>query len=221
MARHGRSADREAIGQLTHRPAAARELLHDRAAVGIAQRVEGIAGEGLQRDCIMVAKRLPLPVVKHYEASVAIDAPPETVWALLTDASRFGDWDSGIERVDGTITLGEKIKVHSEVSPGRAFPVEVTELARPERMVWAGGMPLGLFRGVRTFALSGADEGRTHFHMREEFTGYAGGVHRPAAAPHLALDARPRARVRAVRGRAQGARRGPLAPQPPTATSTI
>jgi hypothetical protein len=37
-------------------------------------------------------------------------------------------------------------------------------------MVWEGGLPAGLFRGVRTFTLTEADDG-TQFAMREEFTG--------------------------------------------------
>jgi hypothetical protein len=33
------------------------------------------------------------------------------------------------------------------------------------------GTPLGLFKGVRTFTLSPAGDGRTHFRVREEYTG--------------------------------------------------
>ena len=38
-------------------------------------------------------------------------------------------------------------------------------------MTWSGGMPLGLFKGVRTFTLEPADGGATRFSMREEYTG--------------------------------------------------
>ena len=99
-----------------------------------------------------------------------IEASPEAVWAILPDASGYATWDSGIERVDGEIALGEKISVFSKVSPGRAFPVTVTELRPCDLMIWSGGMPLGLFTGERTFTLS--DEGNlTRFTMREEFSG--------------------------------------------------
>jgi hypothetical protein len=37
-------------------------------------------------------------------------------------------------------------------------------------MVWSRGMPLGLFKGVRTFTLA-ADGAATRFTMREEYTG--------------------------------------------------
>ena len=38
-------------------------------------------------------------------------------------------------------------------------------------MVWSGGMPLGLFKGVRTYTLSPQGNGTTKFSMREEYTG--------------------------------------------------
>ena len=108
--------------------------------------------------------------MRYYEATSVIDARPEAIWAVLTDAPGYADWDSGVVRVEGTIAPQEKIKVVSEANPKRAFPVKVTEFAPGERMVWSGGMPLGLFKGVRTFRL--APEGdATRFTMREEYTG--------------------------------------------------
>ena len=48
--------------------------------------------------------------------------------------------------------------------------MQVTEFAPGERMTWSGGMPLGLFKGVRTFRLA-PENGATRFTMREEYTG--------------------------------------------------
>jgi hypothetical protein len=73
--------------------------------------------------------------------------------------------------VEGRIAAGETIKVYSSVNPGRAFPVKVTEFQPGQRMTWSGGMPLGLFKGVRTFTLSPGRNGTTTFTMREEYTG--------------------------------------------------
>jgi hypothetical protein len=108
--------------------------------------------------------------MRHYESTALIQAPPETIWSVLTDASGYADWDSGVVRVEGTIAPQEKIKVVSEANPKRAFPVKVTEFAPGERMVWSGGMPLGLFKGVRTFRLQ-PEDGATRFTMREEYSG--------------------------------------------------
>jgi hypothetical protein len=109
--------------------------------------------------------------MKAYEATSTIKAEPAAIWAILTDAPAYPRWDSGIARVEGRIALGEKIKLYAEVSPGRAFPLRVVAFEPGRRMVWTGGMPLGLFRGVRTFTLTPAGEGVTEFRVREEFTG--------------------------------------------------
>jgi uncharacterized protein YndB with AHSA1/START domain len=98
--------------------------------------------------------------MEHYESTAVIDASPEAIWSVLTDAPGYADWDSGVVRVEGTIAPQEKIKVVSEANPKRAFPVKVTEFAPGERMVWSGGMPLGLFKGVRTFRLTPEAERR-------------------------------------------------------------
>jgi hypothetical protein len=108
--------------------------------------------------------------MKSYEAEATIDAGQDAIWAVLTDAPAYADWDSGVVRVEGRIAPQERIKVVSEANPKRAFAVQVTEFSPPQRMVWSGGMPLGLFKGVRTFAL-GPEGGGTRFTMREEYTG--------------------------------------------------
>jgi hypothetical protein len=108
--------------------------------------------------------------MRFYEATSLIDARPEAIWAVLTDAPAYPDWDSGLIRVEGRIAPQEKIKLVPEINPKRAFPVTVTEFSPGERMVWTGGMPLGLFKGVRTFTLT-PEDGATRFKMREEFSG--------------------------------------------------
>jgi hypothetical protein len=109
--------------------------------------------------------------MKSYDATSTIKASPEAIWAILTDAPGYQAWDSGIERVEGSIAPGSRLKVVSKANPGRAFPVKVTEFSPGQRMTWSGGMPLGLFKGVRTFTLAAGTDGATRFTMREEYTG--------------------------------------------------
>jgi hypothetical protein len=109
--------------------------------------------------------------MKYYEAFADMHAAPETIWKVLIDGSGYSAWDSGVERVEGRIDKGETIKVHAKISPGRTFPVKVTEFIPGNRMVWTGGMPLGLFKGVRIFTLSPLGEGTTRVTVREEYTG--------------------------------------------------
>src|SRR5256886_15052825 len=109
--------------------------------------------------------------MKAYDASSTIAASPQALWAILTDAPAYSKWDSGVEKVEGSIAPREKIKVVSKANPGRAFPVKVSEFEPGRRMVWSGGMPLGLFKGVRTFTLQPGSSGDVEFSMREEYTG--------------------------------------------------
>jgi hypothetical protein len=108
--------------------------------------------------------------MKAYDATSVIEAAPATIWAILTDAPGYSRWDSGVIRVDGRIAPGEKLKLVSEANPKRTFSLKVTEFRPDQRMTWEGGMPLGLFRGVRTFTLSPQGNG-TRFSVREEYTG--------------------------------------------------
>ena len=38
-------------------------------------------------------------------------------------------------------------------------------------MVFSGGMPLGLFKGVRTYSLASEGDGHTRLRTREEYSG--------------------------------------------------
>ena len=109
--------------------------------------------------------------MKSYEASATIDATPDEIWSVLTDGASYTSWDSAVTRLEGTIAPAEKLKVYSEANPTRGFPVKVTAFEPSSRMEWTGGMPLGLFKGVRTFTLTPAPNGSTTFRVREEYTG--------------------------------------------------
>lgn len=115
--------------------------------------------------------------MKAFETTLLIPAPPDRIWALLTDAQAYPRWNPTVTRVDGTIRLGEKITVHARISPDRAFPVTVAALETNQRMVWSSGMPLGAFKGERTFTLTPRPDGAgVDFKMREEFTGWLSGL---------------------------------------------
>ena len=107
----------------------------------------------------------------QFRASTTIKAAPEVIWAILTDAPRYPEWDPGVDRIEGQIAPGAQVTAYTKLSPGRAFPAKVTEFVPGRKMVWSGGMPLGLFRGVRTFTLTPQADGTTAFELREAFSG--------------------------------------------------
>lgn len=108
---------------------------------------------------------------KAFYSSILIDAPATLLWSILTDVANWHNWNTTVEKVDGSVAAGRTVTVHAKISPGRAFPVKVTELTPPRHMVWRGGMPLGLFAGTRTYTLTPQPDGKVRFEMREEFTG--------------------------------------------------
>ncbi len=113
--------------------------------------------------------------MRAYEATSLIHASPERVWEVLSDVASWPRWESGVTKVDGVLGLGEKLSISVEANPGRAFPVKVVTLREPQQIVVRGGMPLGLFTGVRTYTLD-ADGAGTRFTMREEYAGPLAGV---------------------------------------------
>lgn len=106
-----------------------------------------------------------------YSATTSIAASAETIWAILTDAASYPQWDPNADRIEGNIAPGEKITAYTKLSPERAFPVNVTEFVPNQKMVWSSGMPLGLFKGERTFSLVSQEDGNVEFSVREEFSG--------------------------------------------------
>jgi hypothetical protein len=109
--------------------------------------------------------------MKSFEASTSIRATSDAIWQILTDASQYKTWNNTIDKVEGRIAAGEKVSVHAKISPGRAFPLKVTEFVPGKKMIWASGMPLGLFKGERIFTLTERSDGTVEFRMRESFSG--------------------------------------------------
>lgn len=110
-----------------------------------------------------------LSAMKFFEAEALIYAPSSTVWDIITDDSNFTIWDSGITRIEGKVRNGATIRIRTLTNGRRTFHLRVQQIPG-EVMTWTGGLPLGLFTGVRTFSLS-PENGKTYLKVREEFRG--------------------------------------------------
>jgi hypothetical protein len=102
--------------------------------------------------------------------SVTIQAGPDRVWALLTDAAGFPRWNSTVTSIEGEITEGRRLKLRVPVAPGRVFKPKVSHVEPLRSMTWSDGMA-PMFKGVRTFTLDEGRDGTTKFTMKEEFFG--------------------------------------------------
>ena len=110
-------------------------------------------------------------MARGYAVERDIDAEPGRIWDLLTDGPAYPSWNPAVLSFEGRIAAGERIRFVSIVNPERTFAVTVTALDAPNRMEWSDGMPLRLFRGVRTYTVTARPGGGAVFAMREEFTG--------------------------------------------------
>ena len=109
--------------------------------------------------------------MRSFEAATRIDASPAEVWALLTDVGGWRDWNSGVDRVEGRVALGEQLTIYATMIRNRPFSVTVTELRPQEAMRWRGGLPFGTAVIERTYSLDAQDDGGTVLTVREDHTG--------------------------------------------------
>ncbi|RFU21437.1 SRPBCC domain-containing protein [Geodermatophilus marinus] len=109
--------------------------------------------------------------MRSYEAATRIDAAPEEVWALLVDVGSWRDWNSGVDRVEGRVALGERLTLVATMVRAKPFTVTVTELRPAEVMRWQAGLPLGMAGIDRTYRLDAQDDGGTVLTVREDHTG--------------------------------------------------
>lgn len=105
----------------------------------------------------------------EYRVGVTIAATPDVVWALLTDAAAYPQWNSTVISVDGEIAAGEQIDLKATIDPERTFELTVSTFEPNRTLVWEDGG--NAFRGVRTFTLTPRGDGTTEVTMAEVFTG--------------------------------------------------
>jgi hypothetical protein len=113
---------------------------------------------------------------KRYTVRRTIKAPAERVWSLLADPDRYSLWNPSVLSLRGQIADEGKLTLIAAVSPKRSFSLTVSDVEPGRGMVWSEGMPLGLFRGVRTFSLRPTGDGDTEFSMQEIYSGPLAGL---------------------------------------------
>jgi len=100
---------------------------------------------------------------------INVKAPPERIWALLTNAQQFPTWNSTITSIDGKIAPGETIRLKS-TSSERIFKLKVARFEPNAHMLWQDGAA-PMFKGERRFTLTPKGSGSTEFAMEESFSG--------------------------------------------------
>jgi ligand-binding SRPBCC domain-containing protein len=115
----------------------------------------------------------------NVQTSIEIAAPPERVWALVTNLERLADWVSihrdFPEPPPSEVTEGTRFQQTLAVA-GTPFAVDWTalEVDGPARLAWAGTGPAGTT--ARTTYRLWAENGGTRFSYENEFKLPAGEV---------------------------------------------
>ena len=112
--------------------------------------------------------------MRELQASIEIDAPAERVWDVLSDLSRYGEWNPFITKAKGELIEGAKLAIGIEPPGGRQMEFKPTVLeVEPNRSVrWLGRFILpGIFDGEHTLAVEPVGESTARFTQRERFSG--------------------------------------------------
>jgi uncharacterized protein YndB with AHSA1/START domain len=104
----------------------------------------------------------------HRETGVStnIHADAAIVWQLLTHAAGYPRWNTTIIAIEGTIALGEKIKLKSTLDPKRTFRLKVKEMETDKKLVW------GDAQGNRIYTIAKNGNGSVNFSMVEKIGGF-------------------------------------------------
>ena len=107
-------------------------------------------------------------------SEIEINASPEIVWKLLTDTSRFPEWNPFLRRLSGELKVGQKLVVFMQPSGANGMESKpVVMKVEPNRELrWLGHLIIpGLFDGEHIFQIEALDDKRVRFHQREIFSG--------------------------------------------------
>ncbi len=105
---------------------------------------------------------------------VGIQAPPETVWEVLTDLENYSEWNPFIVEASGDVAVGQKLANRLQPPGGRAMTIKpaVTEVESAQIFEWLGrlGFP-GVFDGRHRFELEPTPAGGPRVLHSEQFNG--------------------------------------------------
>jgi hypothetical protein len=99
--------------------------------------------------------------MKTVSATTQIDAPPMAVWAVLTDLSRYPEWNPLFREATGEAAVGSRITLRVvQPANGRLMTVKVKIVAADPgaELRWVSSLP-GLMSGEHSFVLTPLNDG--------------------------------------------------------------
>lgn len=143
--------------------------------------------------------------MKELSSQIEIDAPPETVWRVLTDFEAYPQWNPVEIEMKGRPIEGTVLEHTSKLPGGQPmrFRPTLVEVRQGQALAWTGRLFLPLLFDVRhRFALEPAGDGRTRLTQSEQFSGvlipFVGGTLRRTEEAFGLANAALKARAEAV-----------------------
>jgi hypothetical protein len=113
-------------------------------------------------------------MAREIKTTIEIDASVSKIWAVLTDFSRYSEWNPFIRSIQGKAKQGERLEILIQPPGGNGmtFSPVILALQAEHELRWVGRLMLpGIFDGEHQFQLEPIGECRTLLIHREVFSG--------------------------------------------------
>ncbi len=111
------------------------------------------------------------------DTEIEIDAPPESVWAVISDFHRYPEWNPLMVKVDGQPREGTRIEWTSVIdNAARDYNATIDRSAPNQELAWTGPVSSparALFWGHHRLLIEEQSKGKVRFVNTEGFGGIA------------------------------------------------
>jgi hypothetical protein len=141
------------------------------------KRAAGLKAAGIILAVAVVLVGIAIVLVPRREivTSIEISAPPDRVWAILSDTKRYAEWNPEIAALNGQLVPGAVLENRQGYGDDQQVFWPTVLVVDPNRELrWGGHMWVPrLFDVEHYFLLSSGGEGETRFTQGETFSGVA------------------------------------------------
>lgn len=110
---------------------------------------------------------------KVIQTEIEINAPVHVVFAILTENTKYVNWNPFIIESEGTVQIGNRLRnTLKNGDKTMTFKPRIKELEHNAKFSWIGHLILpGIFDGYHVFELEQISETKTRFVHYEQFSG--------------------------------------------------
>ena len=112
--------------------------------------------------------------MRELSTEIVINTTAAKIWAILTNLSRFAEWNPFIREAEGEVRKGSQLRVRIEPPGGKGmtFKPTVIKVVPEHEFRWLGRLLIpGLFDGEHIFEIHPIRENGARFIQREQFRG--------------------------------------------------